>query len=105
MHDACINHKEKPTWNRFFASLHFFTISYRLWNFSVFSPSQTVVSSVVRIFNMGEYIPSPNVAEEKYAIGYQITQRAPHHDSFKDLWETKWKKPVRSLAIETSTAH
>ncbi|KAH0562205.1 hypothetical protein GP486_003094 [Trichoglossum hirsutum] len=28
-----------------------------------------------------------------YYIGSKIKEKAPHHESFKDLWETKWKKP------------
>ena len=29
-----------------------------------------------------------------YIIGDKIKEKAPHHESFKALWETKWKKPV-----------
>lgn len=42
---------------------------------------------------MGEYYdPSPK-AEAKYRIGPNIKIHAAHHQSFKALWETKWKKP------------
>lgn len=34
-------------------------------------------------------------AEEKYFIGSGIKKPAVHHESFEQLWETKWKKPVR----------
>lgn len=32
----------------------------------------------------------------QYFIQDAIKQTAPHHESFKALWETKWKKPVGS---------
>lgn len=35
-------------------------------------------------------------AHEKYAIGNAILKPAIHHESFEQLWETKWKAPVRS---------
>ena len=31
---------------------------------------------------------------DKYYIKENITKSAPHHESIKALWETKWKKPV-----------
>jgi len=30
----------------------------------------------------------------KYFIQDDIEKKAVHHESFKQLWETKWKKPV-----------
>lgn len=30
----------------------------------------------------------------KYFIQDKLDTVAPHHESFKQLWETKWKKPV-----------
>lgn len=35
------------------------------------------------------------MAETKYCIKDAILKTAPHHASFKALWETKWKAPVR----------
>jgi hypothetical protein len=32
----------------------------------------------------------------KYYIGDAITKTAVHHKSYKDLWESKWKGPVRN---------
>lgn len=32
----------------------------------------------------------------KFFIQDQLDDVAPHHESFKQLWETKWKKPVSS---------
>lgn len=29
----------------------------------------------------------------KFYIQEKIKEVAPHHESFKQLWETKWKKP------------
>ena len=31
---------------------------------------------------------------DKYYINDAITKPAIHHESFKALWETKWRKPV-----------
>lgn len=33
-------------------------------------------------------------AQEKYTIGHAILKPAIHHESFEQLWETKWKAPV-----------
>jgi hypothetical protein len=33
-----------------------------------------------------------------FFIQDKLYGRAPHHESFKQLWETKWKKPVSLLA-------
>jgi hypothetical protein len=33
----------------------------------------------------------------KYFIQDQIKAVAAHHESYKQLWETKWKKPVRAF--------
>jgi hypothetical protein len=35
------------------------------------------------------------MAESKYYIKDAILKPAAHHASFKALWETKWKAPVR----------
>ena len=35
-----------------------------------------------------------------YSIGDRINNVAPHHESIKALWETKWKKPVRCRALQ-----
>jgi hypothetical protein len=35
------------------------------------------------------------MASEKYYIKDAITKPAVHHESYKALWETKWKMPVR----------
>jgi hypothetical protein len=29
-----------------------------------------------------------------FFIQDKLYGKAPHHESFKQLWETKWKKPV-----------
>lgn len=29
-----------------------------------------------------------------YFIQDKLYKTAPHHESYKQLWETKWKKPV-----------
>jgi hypothetical protein len=34
---------------------------------------------------------------DKYYIGEAIKKPAVHHNSYKDLWESKWQAPVRSL--------
>lgn len=34
-------------------------------------------------------------AHEKYTIGHAIIKPAVHHQSFEQLWESKWKAPVR----------
>jgi hypothetical protein len=31
----------------------------------------------------------------KFFIQDKLKEVAPHHESFKQLWETKWKQPVR----------
>lgn len=33
--------------------------------------------------------------QDKYTIGHAILEPAIHHESFEQLWETKWKAPVR----------
>lgn len=33
-------------------------------------------------------------AKGKYFIQEKLNEVAPHHESYKQLWETKWKKPV-----------
>ncbi|KAK3954414.1 Alpha/Beta hydrolase protein [Pseudoneurospora amorphoporcata] len=38
--------------------------------------------------NMGK---SPN--DPRYPNGWHMNDRMPHHDSFQQLWETKWKDP------------
>ncbi|KAA8633966.1 hypothetical protein SMACR_07629 [Sordaria macrospora] len=38
--------------------------------------------------NMGK---SPN--DSRYPNGWHMDDRMPHHDSFQQLWETKWKDP------------
>lgn len=35
---------------------------------------------------------SPN--DPRYPNGWHMDDRMPHHDSFQQLWETKWKDPV-----------
>jgi hypothetical protein len=35
-------------------------------------------------------------AHKKFHIGEALYKRAVHHESFEQLWETKWKAPVRS---------
>lgn len=30
----------------------------------------------------------------KFFIQEKLSNTAPHHESFEQLWETKWKKPV-----------
>ena len=30
----------------------------------------------------------------KFFIQDKLNTPAPHHESFKQLWETKWKQPV-----------
>lgn len=42
--------------------------------------------------NMGK---SPN--DPRYPNGWHMNDRMPHHDSFEQLWETKWKEPVSSI--------
>ena len=37
----------------------------------------------------------------QFFIQSNIKKTAPHHESFKQLWETKWKKPV----CTTRTTH
>jgi hypothetical protein len=34
-------------------------------------------------------------APHKYYIGDAIKKPAIHHNSYKDLWESKWQGPVR----------
>lgn len=34
----------------------------------------------------------------KFFIQDQLKTIAPHHESFEQLWETKWKKPVSILS-------
>lgn len=34
-----------------------------------------------------------------FFIQDKLYKTAPHHESFKQLWETKWKKPVSISAI------
>jgi hypothetical protein len=31
----------------------------------------------------------------KFFIEHKLKAVAPHHENFNQLWETKWKKPVR----------
>lgn len=33
-------------------------------------------------------------AEGRFFIEDKLKETAPHHASFKALWETKWQKPV-----------
>ena len=34
-----------------------------------------------------------------FFIQDKLYKTAPHHESFKQLWETKWKKPVSMRTI------
>lgn len=43
------------------------------------------------------------MAESKYYIKDAILKPAAHHASFKALWETKWKAPVRMNKPHLST--
>jgi hypothetical protein len=40
-----------------------------------------------------------------YYIGENIKKIAPHHESFKALWDTKWQKGVRSIVRMYSGAN
>lgn len=42
----------------------------------------------------GGKLGAKKAAQEKYAIGHAILKPAVHHESFEQLWETKWKAPV-----------
>jgi hypothetical protein len=33
--------------------------------------------------------------KKSWILGEKFDQRMPHHDGVKELWETKWKFPVR----------
>ena len=36
----------------------------------------------------------------KFFIHDKLSTPAVHHNSFKDLWESKWKKPVSSDEVD-----
>lgn len=38
----------------------------------------------------------------KFFIQDKLYGAAPHHESYKQLWETKWKKPVSILGRSAS---
>lgn len=35
----------------------------------------------------------------KFFIQEKLKEKAPHHESYQQLWETKWKKPVCLLLL------
>jgi hypothetical protein len=39
----------------------------------------------------------------KFFIEHKLKAVAPHHENFKQLWETKWKKPVRAYVFLSKT--
>lgn len=41
----------------------------------------------------------------KFFIEDKLDVKAKHHESFEQLWETKWKKPVRSNKATPCTFH
>jgi hypothetical protein len=43
--------------------------------------------------------------DQTYYIGDAIKKTAVHHNSYKDLWESKWKFPVRYAHYRASAAH
>jgi len=48
---------------------------------------------------MGSVRQAQSAAADKYYIRDALLKPAAHHQSFEQLWETKWKAPVRSQAI------
>jgi hypothetical protein len=49
--------------------------------------------------------PLPGLEEKRYHIEDKLKKIGPHHESFKQLWETKWKMPASHILWVSEYIH